>query len=275
MIRRPLDQSTIELWFTFLDEVNHPSLLSDYDALLSAEERVRLHRFHFEKDQRVHLITRALVRTVLSRYVEVNPAEWVFRRNAYGRPEIEHESERIRSIRFNVSHTAGLVMLGVVAGREIGVDSESVNNRQVTVDLADQFLTEPEKEALRAMEPDEQLTRLFQYWTLKEAYVKAKGLGLSFPLKKVGFSFESDKLNVSYDIQAKSKRESWEHLLMQVSDHHIASVCVERHDNSSLRIVSRKVIPLLREEPFYPSVVHGSHAGRADLSQAGNRYLDL
>jgi 4'-phosphopantetheinyl transferase len=106
------DSRRIDLWCTYISEIGDDSLLPRYDALLGADERARQARFRFAKDQRRHLVTRALVRTVLSRYAAVRPEDWVFSAGAHGRPAIS--APRVAPpLEFNISHCADLVVLAV------------------------------------------------------------------------------------------------------------------------------------------------------------------
>src|SRR5437763_959951 len=81
--------------------------------------------FHFARDRRRYLVTRALVRTVLSRYMDIAPREWAFAVNDYGRPLITNAAAAARQISFNVSHTDSLIILAIAQGHELGVDVEN------------------------------------------------------------------------------------------------------------------------------------------------------
>ena len=157
-----------------------------YRALLSAEEHDRMARLVFERDRRVFLLTRALVRTMLSRYAGVRPADWSFIANVHGRPEIVDRPQGVPDLRFNLSHTDGLIACAVTVGREIGVDVEHIG-RRLTHDVAGRFFAPSEVSNLRQLSEDEQQRTFFDYWTLKEAYIKARGLGLTLPLADFAF----------------------------------------------------------------------------------------
>src|SRR6266852_4786418 len=125
----PLTPAEIHLWLVFYDEIEerlHPA----YRELLNAAEKEQEQRFYFERDRRRYLITRALVRTVLSRYVPIAPKEWSFSANAYGRPEVVNAQARDEYLSFNISHTHSLIVLGVSARRALGVDVENVRERE-------------------------------------------------------------------------------------------------------------------------------------------------
>ena len=157
-----------------------------YRALLSGEEHDRMARLVFERDRRRFLLTRALVRTMLSRYAGVPPARWSFIANVHGRPEIVDRPRGVPDLRFNLSHTEGLIACAVTIGREIGVDVEHTG-RRLTHDVAGRFFAPSEVNNLRELPENEQQRTFFDYWTLKEAYIKARGVGLALPLADFAF----------------------------------------------------------------------------------------
>jgi 4'-phosphopantetheinyl transferase len=163
--------------------------LDAYKTLLSKDEQERMARFVFDRDRRAFLITRALVRTMLSRYAGVTPADWRFIANVHGRPEILERPPGAPDLRFNISHTDGLIACAVTIGREVGVDVEHIN-RQLTHDVAGRFFAPDEVTDLRKLPPDEQPRVFFDYWTLKEAYIKARGFGLALPLGDFAFKLK-------------------------------------------------------------------------------------
>jgi 4'-phosphopantetheinyl transferase len=157
-----------------------------YRALLSPDEHDRMARLVFERDRRRFLLTRALVRTMLSRYAGVPPAGWSFIANVHGRPEILDRPRGVPDLRFNVSHTEGLIACAVTIGRDVGVDVEHIG-RRLTHDVAGRFFAPGEVSRLKQLPADEQQRVFFDYWTLKEAYIKSRGFGLALPLGDFAF----------------------------------------------------------------------------------------
>src|SRR5579883_2344010 len=131
----PLTSGEIHLWLAFYEEIASESLHSAYTNLLNAAEREQQARFYFARDRRRYLVTRALVRTVLSRYLSVRPEELIFYANSYGRPEILNAQAQAVGISFNISHTHSLVVLGVTKQRSLGVDVENVCAREASLDI--------------------------------------------------------------------------------------------------------------------------------------------
>src|SRR6266700_4944302 len=108
-----LSSDRVDLWFLFANEVFATGLTDLYRELLSAHERLQEQRFYFAEDRHRYLLTRALVRIVLSRYVPIAASDWYFKPSAYGRPMIVNDHELASGLSFNVSHTDGLIVLAV------------------------------------------------------------------------------------------------------------------------------------------------------------------
>jgi 4'-phosphopantetheinyl transferase len=224
-----IDSSQIHLWLAFLDAIQDPQVLAHYRALLSREELQQQQRFYFERDRHRYLVTRAMVRSVLSRYAEVEPQEWRFAVNEYGKPSIAPAHAAARGIEFNVSHTDGLVMIGVARGRAIGVDVENVRTQRAALEIADRFFAPEEVAALRALPLEEQPRRFFEYWTLKEAYIKARGRGLAIPLDRFALRFGKNSAQISVTLNENSadSSERWMFWQPQQPQDCLAAVCAQ------------------------------------------------
>ncbi len=157
-------------------------------ALLSEAEATRAARFRFERHRVRWTAARAGLRVLLARYVGNSPQELVFKVGPHGKPFL-----RGRSIPyFNLSHSGDLALLAVTGHAAVGVDVERLNPRASCDLLARRFFSEREKEWLRGLEDRERLTGFFRIWVVKEAVLKASGVGLSVPLRSVEVLFESD-----------------------------------------------------------------------------------
>lgn len=178
------------VWYVAPEQVTNASLLAAYRTLLSASERERNARYVFERDRRADLITRALIRTTLSRYYPaVPPAAWAFTPGPFGKPSIVRPPG-CPDLQFSISHTDGLVVCLVGVGRDVGVDVENTA-RSSDIDevtIAARYFSPSEARAVRSASRTERPDRFFGIWTLKEAYVKARGLGLQLPLDRFSVS---------------------------------------------------------------------------------------
>jgi 4'-phosphopantetheinyl transferase len=177
--RPSLSGGEVHVWRARLD-VDAPTLRELW-ASLSPDERARADRFHFRVD-RVHFVAaRGGLRAVLSRYTGAAPHRLRFAYDEYGKPSLEGEAGGSR-LRFNVSHSKGVALYAFAEGRAVGVDVEYVRGDFASLDIAEHFFSRSEVAALRAVAEGERAAAFFDCWTRKEAYIKARGEGLSHPL---------------------------------------------------------------------------------------------
>lgn len=255
----PLMTSEIHLWLVDYEQIGDGVLHAAYRNLLNDEEKKQEPRFYFAKDRRRFLVTRALVRTVLSRYVPVAPKDWVFQTNAYGRPEIVNAEGREAGITFNISHTHSMIVLAVAKGRELGVDVENVAARTVSIDIADRYFAPSEVEVLTAAPAEEQQYRFFEYWTFKEAYIKARGMGLSLPLDKFSFHYDDDrKVDIAIDASLADDAARWQFWQFRPTPEYLVALCAERTDAPPPQLIVRNAVPMLSETPFTPELLRVS-----------------
>ncbi|HYB94512.1 MAG TPA: 4'-phosphopantetheinyl transferase superfamily protein [Vicinamibacterales bacterium] len=216
--------------------------LDAYQPLLSDDERRRMERFVFDRDRRAFLLTRALVRTTLSRYAPVAPADWRFIANAHGRPEILDRHAGAPDLRFNISHTDGVIVCAVTIGREVGVDVEHIR-RHLTHDVAARFFAPAEVHDLKQLPAEEQARVFFDYWTLKESYIKARGFGLALPLADFAF-----KLNppappvITFEPALDDDPRSWQFVQDWITPDHRLALAVRR-EGRDLPVRLREVVP--------------------------------
>ncbi len=246
-----LDPHRVDLWFAFYDEINEGHLLDRYRLLLSNEEREREQRIYLAKNRHRFLVTRALVRTVLSRYAPVPPKHWSFLSNSYGKPGISNDGSVASRISFNVSHTDGLIVLGVTCETALGVDIENVHSRRATLDSTEAYLSDEESLAITELSPDQRSERFFQYWTLKESYIKARGMGLSIPLGACSFRFTAqNRICLATEPSLKDTPSRWQFWQLRPSPDHLTAVCAERYGNGYKHLTSTRIIPLGAERPL-------------------------
>ena len=239
----------IDIWLAHYDNIDDQQLAA-MRTLLSEYEQVQEQRFHFSDDRKRYLVTRAMVRTVLSRYAQVDPAQWQFTTNAYGRPEIAALHEEATGLRFNVSHTRSLIALGITRQRELGIDVECLGDRRVSLGVADHVFAREELAALRAVPPAGQSARFLEYWTFKEAYVKARGMGLSIPLDKFNFHFpDAHTVTFSTDPTLNDDPGRWAFWQFSPTPKHLLAVCAERLGRDELSIGFRLFTPTTMDIP--------------------------
>jgi 4'-phosphopantetheinyl transferase len=237
----PADEAHV--WFVREDEVRAPELLASYLALLSPDERARHARYVLERSRHQYLLTRALVRTVLSRYASVAPQDWRFLAGPFGRPMIAGP-DRSLQLRFNLSNTAGLVVCLVARDGLLGVDVENTERIGATVELADRFFSPSESTALHAQPPGNQRRRFFELWTLKEAYIKARGLGLQIPLAWFSFVLSPpDPVRLELDPRLRDDPRQWHFHQYEPTPRHLMAVALRPTGGSAKSVVVRETVP--------------------------------
>ncbi|MCA9518143.1 MAG: 4'-phosphopantetheinyl transferase superfamily protein [Myxococcales bacterium] len=158
------------------------------EPLLAPEERVRRDRFLHDGARREYLVGRWLLRTTLAAELGADAASLRFVENAHGALSLPAPA----TLSFNLSHTKGLVAVATCDGHDVGVDVEDRLRRGRTTEIAHRFFAPAEVAALRALPEEAQRDRFFAIWTLKEAYIKARGLGLALPLATFAFDLDTD-----------------------------------------------------------------------------------
>lgn len=230
-----------QVWYCWTDECLMDGRAELYRSLLSAEESARLERFRFEHLKREFLVTRALCRLTLSRYSAVHPAAWRFAANHYGRPEIDMPGLDL-PLRFNLSNARSLVACVVTRTADAGVDVEEVDRPGETVAIADQYFSSSEVAGLRRLPAARQRQRFFELWTLKESYIKARGMGLSIPLEQ--FSFDLDQaICISFDSGLQDRADDWHFELHCPSGRHVLAVGLRRGSSHAARVRVRHTVP--------------------------------
>ncbi|WP_441292886.1 4'-phosphopantetheinyl transferase family protein [Sorangium sp. KYC3313] len=232
------------LWYVFCDSARDEALLEAYHRLMAPDEAAQQARFLFAENRHEYLLTRALVRTVLSKYADVAPEAWSFVRNEFGRPQIAGPPG-VPPIRFNLSNTRGLIACLVALDRDVGVDVEDTERASGAVDIAERFFSPGEVRALRALPPERQRARFFEYWTLKESYIKARGMGLAIPLDQFSFHLDDGPaIGISFDPRLGDDRSAWQFALYQPSARHTMAAAIRSGGGPPLSIELRETVPL-------------------------------
>jgi 4'-phosphopantetheinyl transferase len=222
-----------DLWYVRPQTVADPGRLGVYERWLTDDERARWKRFRRDEWRHEFLVTRALVRTVLSQYTGVPPDRWRFTVNRHGRPEIS-EPHGIPPLRFNLSHTQGLIACLVALEREVGVDVEHTGRGGRLLAIAERYFAPAEREALRELPEAERRERFFEYWTLKESFIKAVGVGVSFGLSR--FAFELDPIRIAFAEGVADDPGSWQFTLRRLGADHVVATSIRRQGGRDLEL---------------------------------------
>jgi 4'-phosphopantetheinyl transferase len=171
-----LSSGEVHVWRTSLEQP--ANVVQRFRETLEADELERASRFHFEKHRRHFIVGRGFMRQVIARYLEAQPGALRFSYGRYGKPGLATN----HTLRFNMSHSGEVALLGVAADVELGIDVEQVRANFATEDIARRFFSNAEVNDFNALPAEEQVAAFFRCWTRKEAYIKAIGKGLSQPL---------------------------------------------------------------------------------------------
>ncbi|HEV2552061.1 MAG TPA: 4'-phosphopantetheinyl transferase superfamily protein [Stellaceae bacterium] len=164
-----------------------------FQHLLDEDERRRSKRFHFERDRLIFSAAHALLRAAL--VARLGDWQGGFRVDDFSKPELE-PPVGMPVLRFNLTHTRGLVGCALVDGCDIGIDAEQMDASRPLLELAEHYFAEAEITQLRAADGASRAISFYRFWTLKEAIIKAIGEGLSLPLKRFAFTLEPLSLTI-------------------------------------------------------------------------------
>ena len=216
---RPLAADTTHVWCASLDEppIAHQRL---FEIARDAERVAR------ERDRLRSVAARGLLRMLLASYLDIRPDDVQLRLGAHGKPHLSNP----QGLQFNVSHAHDLALYAVTRSGEVGVDLEHVRPIASNLRIAKRFFTPGEFEAIVALPEQERDQAFFRCWTRKEAYVKARGGGLSIPLNE--FQVEVEPASTATLLRSTSAPEEvarWQLYDLQPAPDFIGAVCVERH----------------------------------------------
>lgn len=185
-----LDSDDVHVWCTFLDRP--PEQRAPLWTTLAVEEKNRANRFYFEQDKNRFVVARGVLRTILGRYLNVEPAKVAFSYGEYGKPEVA-PAFASDYLCFNVSHSDGIALYAVSWRYRLGIDVERIRPVDDAAQIAARFFSPWENAAFAAVPDPQKPQAFFNCWTRKEAYIKAIGEGLSCPLNAFDVSLAPDE----------------------------------------------------------------------------------
>ncbi len=223
--RGELRENEVHVWRASLDVSSEE--LETLARSLSEEEQARAKRYIVES-ARVHFAAaRGILRDILSRYLDLPPAEIRFTYGNSGKPALAGEINPA-ALQFNLSHSHGFALYAVTCGREVGIDIEKVRPEPAAARIAERFFSPCEATALRELPPELMPAGFFLCWTRKEAYIKACGEGLYMNLKNFDVSLtpgEPAKLLAVRDDASEASR--WSLMDLKPHPHYAAALAVE------------------------------------------------
>ncbi|SPD72742.1 conserved hypothetical protein [uncultured Desulfobacterium sp.] len=180
-----LEKNNVHVWRMSLDI--DLKRLESFMRILADDERARAQRIRIENVKSHYVAARGFLRTILSAYTSRPPEDLEFQYNQYGKPSLSGSD--LKGISFNMSHSHGSALYGIALERNLGVDIEKVRENMPHIKIAERFFSSKEYEALLTLPPHQQIPAFFNCWTRKEAYLKARGEGISSSLSNFSVSF--------------------------------------------------------------------------------------
>ena len=217
----------VHIWRASLDQ--SPATVAALRQLLSRDEQARADRFHFERDRRHFTVARGYLRKLLGRYLGIAPAEVRFFYAEYGKPALACDLPQ--QLIFNLAHSAGLALYAFTLSGEIGIDLEHVRPEFTGDDIARRYFSATEVACLDQLSETARHLAFFNCWTRKEAFIKAKGLGLSLGLDQFDVTLNPDQpaalLCTRWD---ETEAARWSLREIEVGEKFAAAIALEAHD---------------------------------------------
>lgn len=234
MLPRPTLPSDQVHVFTATHADGSSPLIDRCHSLMSPEEHAREARYRMEHSRVQHALARGMVRSTLSRYAPVAAESWRFGHGVHERPEVTTPT-LAPPLRFNIAHTTGMVVCAIGLERDVGADVEWLDRPLPVLPLSRRFFSPSEADRVAAAPPPERSSRFFEIWTLKESYLKARGLGLR--LRLAAFSFHvSPDCAVTFQPPPDDDAGRWQFELTHPG-RHVRALAIRTKPGESLRIL--------------------------------------
>lgn len=178
-----ISRSELHIWLVDLNNVNHP--FNDLISLLSPEEIKRSERFKFERDQYRYQVTHNMKRLILANYLDCDPQCLHFKIESYGKPALANLQSPLK-LQFNISHSRDLILIAITVEDSIGIDIEYNDKKRSIESLSETIFSPSEKKFFLTLKSQREKEEIFfRCWTRKEAFLKAKGIGLAVDLANI------------------------------------------------------------------------------------------
>ena len=185
------------------------------------------------------LLGRVMARVLVGHAIDMAPTAWEWKEGRHGRPEIGAPDVPVR---FNLAHSAGLVVCVLGTGRDVGVDVEDLARRRIEPAVVRRYCSAEEIADIEAQPADTWHDRFLVYWTLKEAYLKARGLGIALPLADISFSLTAGTARISFVNSLAGTDDRWTFFLVRPTERHVVAVAASTADGVA-PIFSVKPLP--------------------------------
>lgn len=221
-----LASGDLHLWYGSLDDPRFVNLSS----FLSSDEQMRAARYLDPVVGRRFSVGRGLLRLTLGHYLKLPPESLIFEGGGQRKPHLNHPSG-MSDLGFNLSHSNGMILIGVAQGRQVGVDLEYIRPIDQPLKLAKRFFSPAEAAKLALIPESDQQAAFFRCWTYKEAYIKARGGGLSIPLDSFEVAFGPDETPGLLHC-ADDDSQRWQLVAITTISSYASAVVIERPLNT-------------------------------------------
>lgn len=236
----------VHVWYRPTESLSDAAL-TEARASLSHEEQSRHDRYRLASDRRDYAVAHALLRTSLSRYSDVDPHAWAFKAGAHRKPELAPRPGQSGGPAFNLSHARGMVACALASGGDVGIDVERTDITFDYSSIASRCLAPDEVAQIERCPEEDRSARFIDIWTLKEAYVKATGRGLSEMLSDSCFTIRGEQIHFTPPPNACA--EAWQFVLYALEPHHRIAVAICRRDAPTCKISAWPADDLEEQSP--------------------------
>lgn len=207
---------------------------------------MRFARFRHERSSHEFLVGRLLVRRWLAALTGHQPNDWHFVEGFRGRPEVASPAT---SLRFNLAHSGGVVACIFTDGREAGVDVEDLGRRMIEPELWARYCAPSEIADIEAQPVEDRHRRFLSYWTLKEAYLKARGLGIGVHLSDIAFTVHPERPTIQFHDSLAGTSADWAFGMTSLSEQFLLSWATPQPPGSSRPAVSVTALQMTDLDP--------------------------
>ncbi len=220
----PVSGTHVHVWTASL--IAEATPLAEHSDMLAADEQARADRFRAPYLRRRYVVARGILRRLLAGYLKADARQLSFAYGAHDKPHVANESR----LHFNLAHADDCAIYAVAQGREVGIDIEATARDVDVLGVARQAFSSVECAVLTALAPDARQDAFFRIWTRKEAYVKARGEGLSYPTRSFSVSHLADEDALLDDDKDEKARDRWRVIGLEAPPGFSAALCAEGRD---------------------------------------------
>ena len=222
--------SDVRAWHAHVDDAfRDGAAIARARTGLTRGEQARFDRYHGDLDRRMFLLGRVMSRRLVGGALDVAPDAWQWREGSHGRPEI---ADPPTPLQFNLAHSAGLVVCALARGRAVGVDVEDLERPPLDSRMVPRYCAPAEAADIEAQGAAWR-DRFLTYWTLKEAYLKARGLGISVPLREISFVLQPDGARISFLGSLAGTSTDWTFQLERPTGRHLVAIAASSTEGAS------------------------------------------